>query len=58
MVDSQCYGIFQCLNRGFFFTSSLVSGEWFGRKILKKIPVVPSSKTTAGQFAATDTFFL
>jgi len=37
--------IFECLNHGFLFPSSLVSGERYGRKILKKIPDVPSGET-------------
>jgi len=34
------FDIFECLNHGIFFTSSLVSGERYRRKILKKIPAV------------------
>jgi len=34
------FDICECLNRGFFFTSTLVSEERYGRKILKKIPGV------------------
>jgi len=39
------FDIFECSNHGFFSTSSLVSAELYGRKILKKIPGVLSGET-------------